>query len=143
MEGFGPVEKSMLRGPAFHLIMIKPAHYDDKGYPIQWLRSAISSNTLACLNGIAEDCRNREVLGPDTSIIISTYDEASRRIRPKKIKKPIKHSDRALVAFAGVQSNQFPRAVDLARLFRDSGLPVCIGGFHVSGCISSPSYLRT
>ena len=35
-----------------------------------------------------------------------------------------------------MQSNQFPRAVDLARQFRAAGLPVCIGGFHVSGCIA-------
>ena len=41
----------------FHFVMIKPTHYDDDGYPIQWLRSAIPSNTLACLNGLAEDCR--------------------------------------------------------------------------------------
>ena len=47
----------------FHFVMIKPTHYDDDGYPIQWLRSAIPSNTLACLNGLAEDARSREVLG--------------------------------------------------------------------------------
>jgi hypothetical protein len=35
-----------------------------------------------------------------------------------------------------VQSNQYPRALDLARAFRAAGLPVVIGGFHVSGCIS-------
>jgi hypothetical protein len=120
----------------FHLIMVKPAHYDDDGYPIQWLRSAIPSNTLACLNGIAEDCRRREVLGASTDIIVSTLDETNRRIRPEKIMKAIKPGDKALVAFVGVQSNQFPRAVDLATPFRNQGVPVCIGGFHVSGCIS-------
>jgi len=46
----------------FHFVMIKPTHYDDDGYPIQWFRSAIPSNTLACLNGLAEDARRREVL---------------------------------------------------------------------------------
>ena len=34
------------------------------------------------------------------------------------------------------QSNQFQRAVDLARRFLHAGLPVCIGGFHVSGSIA-------
>ena len=43
----------------FHFVMIKPTHYDDDGYPIQWLRSAIPSNTLACLNGLAEDASRR------------------------------------------------------------------------------------
>ena len=48
----------------FHFVMVKPTHYDDDGYPIQWVRSAIPSNTLACLNGLAEDARGRQVLGP-------------------------------------------------------------------------------
>ena len=33
----------------FHLILIKPTHYDDDGYPITWLRSHFPSNTLAAL----------------------------------------------------------------------------------------------
>jgi hypothetical protein len=43
----------------FHFVMVKPTHYDDDGYPIQWFRSAIPSNTLACLNALAEDARAR------------------------------------------------------------------------------------
>ena len=47
-----------------------------------------------------------------------------------------KEGGRALIGLVGVQSNQFPRAVDLARPFLAAGLPVSIGGFHVSGCIA-------
>jgi hypothetical protein len=36
----------------------------------------------------------------------------------------------------GVQSNQFPRALDIARPLRAAGLQVAIGGFHVSGCLA-------
>ncbi|MGO9486188.1 MAG: B12-binding domain-containing radical SAM protein [Rhodomicrobium sp.] len=127
----------MLSRPAtFHLIMIKPAHYDDDGYPIQWLQSAVPSNTLACLNGIAEDCRKRQVLGVGTSFIIANFDETNQRIRPDRILKSIGPGDKALIALVGVQTNQFPRAVDLALPFRNAGIPVCIGGFHVSGCLS-------
>src|ERR1700745_4444338 len=43
---------------------------------------------------------------------------------------------RALIALVGVQTNQFPRAVEPARPFLEAGLPVCVGGFHVSGCIA-------
>ena len=39
-------------------------------------------------------------------------------------------------ALVGVQTNQFPRAVDIARPLRAAGVPVCIGGFHVSGCLA-------
>ena len=69
----------------FHFVMIKPSHYDDDGYPIQWIRSAIPSNTLACLYGLAEDARRRQVLGPDVDIRLHTYDETNRRVRPERI----------------------------------------------------------
>ena len=121
----------------FHFVMIKPTHYDDDGYPIQWFRSAIPSNTLACLNGLAEDAQRRDVLGPGVEIRLHTYDETNRRVRPDRIIREIrKAGGRALIGLVGVQSNQFPRAVDLARPFLAAGLPVCIGGFHVSGCIA-------
>ncbi|MBV8746965.1 MAG: radical SAM protein, partial [Xanthobacteraceae bacterium] len=119
----------------FHFVMIKPTHYDDDGYPIQWLRSAIPSNTLACLNGLAEDARARQVLGEGVEIRLHTYDETNRRVRPDKIIRMVQQEGgRVLIGLVGVQSNQFARAVDLARPFLAAGFPVCIGGFHVSGC---------
>src|SRR5215831_12048564 len=100
----------------FHFVIIKPSHYDADGYPIQWLRSAIPSNTLACLNGLAEDAQARQVLGPNVEIRIHTYDETNRRVRPERIIRRVRRlGGRALIGFVGVQSNQFPRAVDLAR----------------------------
>ena len=121
----------------FQLVLIKPTHYDDDGYPIQWFRSAIPSNTLACLNGLAEDARRREILGPGVDICLHTYDETNRRVRPDRIIRMIRRrGGKALIGLVGVQSNQFPRAVDLAKPFLAAGLPVCIGGFHVSGCIA-------
>jgi hypothetical protein len=121
----------------FHFVMIKPTHYDDDGYPIQWLRSAIPSNTLASLNGLAEAARERGVLGEKVRIHLHTYDETNKRVRPQKIAQDIRRrGGKALIALVGVQSNQFPRATDLAREFMREGLPTAIGGFHVSGCIS-------
>jgi radical SAM family protein len=77
------------------------------------------------------------VLGPNVEIRLHTYDETNRRVRPDRIIKLIrKQGGRALIGLVGVQSNQFPRAVDLARPFLAAGMPVCIGGFHVSGCIA-------
>ena len=120
-----------------HLVVIKPTHYDDDGYPIQWLISAIPSNTLAALNGLAEDCRARQVLGKDVDLKIETFDETNARVDPARIMRELRRSGgKALIALVGVQSNQFPRAMDIARQFRAQGFPVAIGGFHVSGCLS-------
>jgi Radical SAM superfamily len=121
----------------FHLVLIKPTHYDDDGYPIRWVKAAIPSNTLACLNGLAEDASRRQVLGPEVAVRLQIYDETNQRVIPDRIiRKVRKEGGRALIGLVGVQSNQFPRAVDLARPFLSAGLPVCIGGFHVSGCIA-------
>ncbi len=120
-----------------HFVMIKPSHYDNDGYPIQWLRSIIPSNTLAAVNGLVLDCQDREVLGPDVEIRPLTYDETNTRIVPEKIIREINAAGgKVLIGFVGVQSNQFPRAVDLAKPFLKAGFPVCFGGFHLSGCIA-------
>ena len=119
----------------FQLMLIKPSHYDDDGYVIQWFRSAIPSNTLAALNGLALDCKERRVLGGDVEIEISAFDETNTHIRPQRIIRRLR-GERALVALIGVQSNQYPRAMDLARPLRAAGLQVCMGGFHISGCLS-------
>lgn len=119
----------------FHLFLIRPTHYDDQGYPIQWIRSQVPSGSLACLYGLALDCRKRQVLGRDVEFRIETIDETNRRVKPDALVGRIRGDRaRALVAFVGVQTNQFPRAVDLARPLREAGIPVCIGGFHVTGC---------
>jgi radical SAM superfamily enzyme YgiQ (UPF0313 family) len=119
----------------FTLILIKPSHYDDDGYVIQWLRSAIPSNTLAVINGLALDCQERRVLGDDVDIVIKALDETNTHIRPDRIAREL-GKEPGLVALIGVQSNQFPRAMDIARPLRAAGVQVCIGGFHVSGCLS-------
>lgn len=121
----------------FHLYLIKPSHYDDDGYVIQWRRTDIPSNTMACLNGIALDCIDRRILGEDVDIRVTAMDEVNTRIEPEKIiRKIVANGDKGLVALVGVQSNQFPRAVDIARPFLAADISVCIGGFHVSGCLS-------
>ena len=119
----------------FSLVFIKPTHYDDDGYPIQWFRSAIPSNTLAVMNGLALDCKARKVLGEDVDIEISLIDETNTRVQPDIIARQMR-GHKSLVALVGVQSNQYPRAMDIARPLRAAGIEVAIGGFHVSGTLS-------
>src|SRR6516164_5586305 len=126
---------SRVRDSLFTFVLVKPTHYDDDGYPIQWYRSALPSNTLACMYSLADDARKREALGPQVEFQIETYDETNRRVLPSRIIRDLKRrGGRSLVGIVGVQSNQYPRAMDIARQFRAAGVQVCIGGFHVSGC---------
>jgi len=121
----------------FQFVLIKPSHYDDDGYVIRWWRSIIPSNSLAALYSIGEDAAARGALGPDVAIDIEAIDETNTRVDvPGLLRRFRAHGGFGLVALVGVQSNQFPRALDIARPFRDAGVAVAIGGFHVSGVIS-------
>ena len=121
----------------FQLVLIKPSHYDDDGYVIRWWRAMIPSNSLAAVYGIAADCAERRVLGPDVEIDIVVIDETNSRIDLPALLARFRRQDGfGLVALIGVQSNQYPRALDIARPFREAGVPVAMGGFHVSGCLA-------
>ena len=97
----------------------------------------IPSNSLAAVYGIAADCAERQVLGPDVAIDIAVTDETNTRIDvPALLAGLRRHRNFGLVALVGVQSNQYPRALDIARPFREAGVHVAIGGFHISGCLS-------
>ncbi len=120
----------------FHVVLIKPSRYDDDGYVIRWARAVLISNSLAAVNALTEDAMGQRILGPDVEIIPHWFDETVKRIPTKKLAKQIQTSgDKAIICMVGVQSNQYPRAVDLCREFTAYGLKTMIGGFHVSGSI--------
>ena len=120
----------------FKIVLIVPSHYDDDGYVIQWLRSAIPSNSLASVYGLLAECADDRVLGPDVDIEVEPHDEMNTVINVDRIVRGIRAAGGGFVGLVGVQSNQFPRALDLGRRFRTAGIPVVMGGFHVSGCLS-------
>jgi radical SAM superfamily enzyme YgiQ (UPF0313 family) len=121
---------------AFHVEMIKPSHYDDDGYVIQWWKASIPSNSLASLYAIVRDAAGRQVLGDDVVLTLDGWDECNTIISEDRIARRIAGAGAGVVFLVGVQSNQFPRAMDMARLLRARNLKVVIGGFHVSGCLS-------
>lgn len=120
----------------FSLVLIKPSHYDDDGYVIQWFRSAIPANSLACLYGLALECAKQKILGETVAFEIHAFDETNTNIKLKKIISLIENADDGIVMLVGVQSNQFPRALDLAQTLREKNIKVAIGGFHVSGTMA-------
>ena len=120
----------------FTIVLIKPSHYDDDGYVIQWRRSTIPSNSLASVYGLLAQCAEERTLGPDVEIEIEVFDECNTIIDVKGIARGIQSAGNGFVALVGVQTNQFPRALDLGRQFRALGVTVAVGGFHVSGCIA-------
>ncbi len=121
----------------FHIELIKPSHYDDDGYVIQWWKAWIPSNSLSSVYGLTRDLDERRALGEDVELEVNAYDETNTVIPIARIARRIRaNGNRGLVCLVGVQSNQYPRALDIARQFRERGVQVAIGGFHVSGCLA-------
>jgi pyruvate-formate lyase-activating enzyme len=119
----------------FHLYLVNPSHYDEDGYVVFWDFPPLPNNTLACLNALALDCARREVLGVGIRIAITVLDESAGPLPLREISEHVR-SGRGMVGLTGVQSHQYPRALDIARHLRATGVPVCIGGFHVSGMLA-------
>ena len=120
----------------FRIVLIKPSKYDDEGYVIRFWKGVLPSNTLNVLHGLTEDVIQCRVFG-DLPIEVVTFDETAEKVPVKKIIRWSREADtKLLVCLVGVQTNQFPRALDMAKIFRARGIPVIMGGFHTSGTIN-------
>ncbi len=119
------------------VVLIRPGKYDDDGYVIRHFRGVLPSNTVACLYGLTEDAAKSARFAGRVEIGICIYDESVHKVVPEKIARRLLRSGaRVLVGLVGVQTNQFPRAADLARRFVAAGCITMIGGFHVSGALA-------
>src|SRR5512147_2029134 len=120
----------------FRIVLIKPSKYDDDGYVIRFWRGVLPSNTLNVLHGLTVDVARQGLLG-DIEIQVDTFDETTQKVPVKKsvgwARRP---GTKLIVGMVGVQTNQFPRALDLGREFRAHGLDVLMRGFHPRGTIN-------
>ena len=120
-----------------HLYLIKPSQYDDDGYVVRHWRGVLPSNTLACLAGLTEDVVRHNRLGDAWNVKVHLFDETVDKVPVNRIcRSQYWGLAKTIVCLVGVQTNQFPRACDLAHKFRKAGLTVLIGGFHVSGYLA-------
>ena len=100
----------------FCLYLIKPSHYDDDGYVIQWRLSPIPSNSLASVYGLTR--RRHRQPGAGRGLGFRRRHDRRDQYRASTLHGVIdrvKQADVGLVMLIGVQSNQFPRSLDLAR----------------------------
>jgi radical SAM superfamily enzyme YgiQ (UPF0313 family) len=118
------------------IVLIRPTRYDEDGYVVRHWRGTLPSNTLSCLNGLTRDAVASGALD-GVAVEVLAFDEAVDRVDPRRLARRLRRrGTRVLVALVGVQTNQYPRAQDLARQFKAEGCTVMIGGFHVSGAVA-------
>src|SRR5690242_12442462 len=94
---------------AFRIVLIKPSHYGEDGYVIQWRRSTIPSNSLASVYGLMAEAAEAKALGANVDIQLQAFDECNTLINANVIIRQIRAAGAGMVGLVGVQSNQFPR----------------------------------
>ena len=116
--------------------LIRPTNYTDDGYPIKTRIGVIRSNTLTQVGTLVRDLVHDSFF-EGVTWNIRKIDEAIEWIPIKEIVNRSKvQGVKSIVMLVGVQTNQFPRALDVASKFLSHGIPVLIGGFHVSGMLA-------
>lgn len=119
------------------VIYILSSKYDDEGYPLRHWRGVLPSNTLNVLKHLTVAVGDSGALGPNVRVRVDIYDDTVERPPLHRIAKLHRAgNERVLVGLVGVQTNHFARATDIALALRREGVPVIIGGFHVSGILA-------
>jgi radical SAM superfamily enzyme YgiQ (UPF0313 family) len=118
------------------IFLIRPTKYDDEGYLIRHVRGVLPSNSLGCLWTLTREAlRRTELRGVRGSVHV--IDESVEAVPERAIRRLVRRKrTRVIACLVGVQTSQFPRAVDLALRLRAHGAAVLIGGFHVSGSLA-------
>ncbi|MGB2869502.1 MAG: radical SAM protein [Bacteroidota bacterium] len=129
----------LMKDYGFHeldVTIIRPTNYTDDGYPIKTRIGVIRSNTLTQIGTLVRDMEHAAFFS-GISFNVQKLDEAIEWIPVKDIIRRSKVSGvKSVVMLVGVQSNQYPRALDIADKFLPEAIPVLIGGFHVSGMLA-------
>jgi len=116
--------------------LIRPTNYTDDGYPIKTRIGVIRSNTLTQMGALVGDFVNHPFF-KDVVVKVRKIDDVTEWVPVKEIIRCSKLPGvKSIVMLVGVQSNQYPRAMDLASQFLPHGISVVMGGFHVSGMLA-------
>jgi radical SAM superfamily enzyme YgiQ (UPF0313 family) len=138
--GPGPAGRRTLR-----IYFIKPSQYDADGLVLHYRWGIIPSNTLTVLGGVNDGYAQAR---PAVHVQTVLWDE----LVEGPVTAAVMHSIRArsaadgvevIIGLAGVLTGQYPRARDLALQLRRLGLPVVIGGFHISSHAPSREFLQS
>jgi len=126
---------------------IKPSRYDEDGYVHVFRYGVQPNNTLTVLAALNEAFNRKYSTERNVYLETVIWDEICDGVVGPATIKAIRDKAREdgvelLIGLAGVQSNQYPRGRDLALQLVAQGLPVMMGGFHVSGYPDSRTFLN-
>jgi hypothetical protein len=138
--GPGPGDRRTLR-----IYFIKPSTYDDDGYLLEFRWGVIPNNTLTVLAALNAQFASAR---PDVHVQTVLWDEMvdgglSGTVISSICNQAAADGVELLIGLAGVQTNQYPRGRDIGLQFKRLGVPVMMGGFHVSSHAPTRDFLTS
>jgi hypothetical protein len=119
----------MARPRALRVVLLKPSTYDSRGWVERFRRGFMPNSTLAHLRSLTPATVGGVPCRVET---VDEYVQTDRRYLDGLAGDP-EHA--ALLALVGVQSQQMPRALDLAAWALGRGVEHCVlGGPHAMTC---------
>ncbi len=124
---------------------IKPSRYDDDGLVLAYRWGVIPNNTLIALAGLNAAYAESH---PELDLQTVLWDELVDGVIAAEtvdsiVERAVRDRAGLVIGLAGVQTNQYPRARDLALQFRSRAATVLIGGFHISSHEASRAFLES
>lgn len=121
------------------VVLIKATHYDGSGFPHRYWRAVLPSNSLAVMRTLTETAL-ASLVDPDIPVEVHMLEDgiATQAWQLERLLRRFPEPDtRLIVGLVAVQTAQFDRASDLIKRWQARGATCVIGGFHVSGSIST------
>jgi tRNA A37 methylthiotransferase MiaB len=121
----------IIDGPKIVVWLVHPTRYRKDGTPCKWKKQILPSNAIGQLHALLpKSIRD----GEDREIPVECHilEDTVQPFNLKRIGGSMQSEDaQGIVMFCGVQTNQWPRGLDLASLCRQKEIPVAMGGYHV------------
>ncbi len=142
MQPVASLSAGIASDPGFQrlvVVLIRPTHYDDDGFPHRYWRGVLPSNSLAVMNSLTSEALARilpdgfpiEVHALEDGISLQAGELARLSLR---FPEP---GTKLIVGLVAVQTAEFPRACDIIDRWKARGAACVMGGFHVSGTIAT------
>lgn len=112
------------------VVILKPSKYLPTGFVERYRMGFLPNITPYYLSSMTPQCIGETKI---TTVVIDEYTNPNLDYL-NLLCKPSDLDTNRLIAFAGVQSHQFPRAMDLAALAVSRGAMAIIGGPHAMTC---------
>lgn len=110
--------------------LVHPTNYRENGIPRKWKKQILPTNAIGQLWGLMPRSINENE--QEIPVELHFLEDTAQPFDIDAIRRSMDGDGvKGVLMLCGVQTNQWPRAKDLASLCKEHGIPVVAGGYHI------------